>query len=151
MLVLGRPGSGCSTMLKILANVRGAYTKVDGEVSYGGIDARYFAKHYRGQVVYNEEEDQHYPTLTTKQTLQFALRCKTPGDRLPDTTQKDFVNRVIYLLGNMLGLTKQMNTMVGNAFIRGLSGGERKRLSIAEVMTTLSSINCWVKYKIGGS
>ncbi|KAI7880358.1 hypothetical protein K492DRAFT_187898 [Lichtheimia hyalospora FSU 10163] len=143
MLVLGRPGSGCSTMLKILANVRGAYTKVDGEVSYGGIDARYFAKHYRGQVVYNEEEDQHYPTLTTKQTLQFALRCKTPGDRLPDTTQKSFVDQVIYLLGNMLGLTKQMNTMVGNAFIRGLSGGERKRLSIAEVNTTLSSINCW--------
>jgi ABC-type multidrug transport system ATPase subunit len=43
----------------------------------------------------------------------------------------------------MLGLTKQMNTMVGNAFVRGLSGGERKRLSIAEQMTTRSSINCW--------
>ena len=43
----------------------------------------------------------------------------------------------------MLGLTKQMNTWVGNAFVRGLSGGERKRLSIAEVMTTQSSINCW--------
>ncbi|CAO3587861.1 unnamed protein product [Absidia cylindrospora] len=47
------------------------------------------------------------------------------------------------MLGNMLGLTKQMNTMVGNAFVRGLSGGERKRLSIAEQMTTSSSINCW--------
>jgi energy-coupling factor transporter ATP-binding protein EcfA2 len=33
--------------------------------------------------------------------------------------------------------------MVGNAFVRGLSGGERKRLSIAEQMTTRSSINCW--------
>ncbi|CAO3594665.1 unnamed protein product [Absidia cylindrospora] len=47
------------------------------------------------------------------------------------------------MLGNMLGLTKQMDTMVGNAFVRGLSGGERKRLSIAEQMTTSSSINCW--------
>ncbi|KAI9278568.1 ABC-2 type transporter-domain-containing protein [Phascolomyces articulosus] len=143
LLVLGRPGSGCTSFLKILANVRQQYTDVDGDVSYGGIDAVTFGKHYRGQVVYNEEEDQHYPTLTTKQTLQFALRCKTPGHRLPDETKKVFVQRVIYLLGNMLGLTKQMNTMVGNAFIRGLSGGERKRLSIAEVMTTLSSINCW--------
>ncbi|KAI7852667.1 ABC-2 type transporter-domain-containing protein [Circinella umbellata] len=143
LLVLGRPGSGCTSFLKILANVRQQYTDVEGEVNYGGIDAVTFGKRYRGQVVYNEEEDQHYPTLTTKQTLQFALRCKTPGKRLSNETKKVFVHRVIYILGNMLGLTKQMNTMVGNAFIRGLSGGERKRLSIAEVMTTLSTITCW--------
>lgn len=143
LLVLGRPGAGCTTLLKILANMRQSYTTVEGEVSYGGIDADTFGKRYRGQVIYNEEEDQHYPTLTTKQTLQFALRNKTPGKRLPDETKIDFIRRVIYLLGNMLGLTKQMHTMVGNAFVRGLSGGERKRLSIAEVMTTNSSINCW--------
>ncbi|KAI8968505.1 ABC-2 type transporter-domain-containing protein [Mycotypha africana] len=143
LLVLGRPGAGCTTFLKIIANMRAAYKHVGGEVSYGGIDPKEFASQYRGQVCYNEEEDQHYPTLTTKQTLQFALRTKTPGKRLPEESQKEFVNRVIYMLGNMLGLTRQMNTMVGNAFVRGLSGGERKRLSIAEQMTTSSSINCW--------
>ncbi|KAI8371221.1 ABC-2 type transporter-domain-containing protein [Choanephora cucurbitarum] len=143
LLVLGRPGAGCTTFLKIMANLRGAYTDINGTVSYGGIDPDTFAKHYRGQVCYNEEEDQHYPTLTAKQTLEFALRMKTPGKRLPDETREDFVNKVLYMLGNMLGLTKQMNTMVGNAFVRGLSGGERKRMSIAEQMTTHSSINCW--------
>ena len=71
------------------------------------------------------------------------MRCKTPGARLPDETKNNFVEKIIFLLGNMLGLTRQMPTMVGNAFVRGLSGGERKRLSIAEVMTTQSSINCW--------
>ncbi|KAL0085199.1 ABC-2 type transporter-domain-containing protein [Phycomyces blakesleeanus] len=143
LLVLGRPGAGCTTLLKIISNMRGSYTSIDGDVSYGGIDPATFATHYHGQVCYNEEEDQHYPTLTAKQTLQFALRTKTPGSRLPDETRRDFVNRVLYMLGNMLGLTKQMDTMVGNAFVRGLSGGERKRLSIAEQMTTSSSINCW--------
>ncbi|KAI8376506.1 ABC-2 type transporter-domain-containing protein [Radiomyces spectabilis] len=143
LLVLGRPGAGCTSLLRVIANMRGAFTDVKGEVSYGGIDPKTFANRYRGQVCYNEEEDQHYPTLTTKQTLQFALRTKTPGKRLPDETKKDFVNKILYMLGNMLGLTKQMNTMVGNAFIRGLSGGERKRLSIAEQMTTQSTINCW--------
>ncbi|KAI9272447.1 ABC-2 type transporter-domain-containing protein [Sporodiniella umbellata] len=143
LLVLGRPGAGCTTFLKVIANMRGSYTDVDGDVSYGGIDAATFAKRYRGQVCYNEEEDQHYPTLTAKQTLQFALRLKTPGNRLPDETRDDFVNKVLYMLGNMLGLTKQMNTMVGNAYVRGLSGGERKRMSIAEQMTTASTINCW--------
>lgn len=143
LLVLGRPGAGCSTLLKVLSNIRGSYTNIQGEVSYGGIDAVTFAKRYRGQVVYNEEEDQHYPTLTTKQTLQLALRTKTPGNRLPNESKRDFVDKILYLLGNMLGLTKQMNTLVGNAFVRGLSGGERKRLSIAEVMTTQSSIVCY--------
>ncbi|KAI7904279.1 ABC-2 type transporter-domain-containing protein [Cokeromyces recurvatus] len=143
LLVLGRPGAGCSSFLKVIANMRGSYTKVEGDVSYGGIDHKTFAERYRGQVCYNEEEDQHYPTLTTKQTLQFALRTKTPGKRLDNETKEDFINRILYLLGNMLGLTKQMNTMVGNAFVRGLSGGERKRLSIAEQMTTRSAINCW--------
>lgn len=143
LLVLGRPGAGCSTFLKVISNLRGSYTKIDGEVSYGGIDPVTFSKNYRGQVCYNEEEDQHYPTLTTKQTLQFALRTKTPGKRLPGQSKSQFVDVVLYMLGNMLGLTKQMDTMVGNAFLRGLSGGERKRLSIAEQMTTRCTINCW--------
>jgi ABC-type multidrug transport system ATPase subunit len=143
LLVLGRPGAGCTSFLKVIANMRAGFTKVEGDVNYGGIDPKTFAQQYRGQACYNEEEDQHYPTLTTKQTLQFALRVKTPGKRLNNESRKEFVNRVLYLLGNMLGLTKQMNTMVGNAFVRGLSGGERKRLSIAEQMCTRSTINCW--------
>ncbi|KAI9265133.1 ABC-2 type transporter-domain-containing protein [Phascolomyces articulosus] len=143
LLVLGRPGAGTTTLLKVLANMRGGYTNIKGDVSYGGIDPETFAKHYRGQVIYNEEEDQHYPTLTTKETLQFALRTKTPGNRLPDETKKVFVNKLIYMLGNMLGLSKKMDTLVGDASVRGLSGGERKRLSIAEAMTTQSSINLW--------
>jgi ABC-type multidrug transport system ATPase subunit len=143
LLVLGRPGAGCSTLLRVLSNMRSSYTSIEGDVTYGGIDAKEFGKHFKGEVCYNEEEDLHYPTLTTEQTLRFALKNKTPSTRLPDESKSDFVNSVLYLLGNMLGLTKQMNTMVGNAFVRGLSGGERKRLSIAEQMTTHSSINCW--------
>lgn len=33
--------------------------------------------------------------------------------------------------------------LVGNEWIRGLSGGERKRLTIAEAMTARGTINCW--------
>ncbi|KAI9261221.1 ABC-2 type transporter-domain-containing protein [Helicostylum pulchrum] len=143
LLVLGRPGSGCTTLLRVIANMRASYTRIDGDVKYGGIDAQEFAKHFRGEVCYNEEEDLHYPTLTARQTLRFALKNKTPGRRLPGESKSEFINKILYMLGNMLGLTKQMDTMVGNAFVRGLSGGERKRLSIAEQMTTRSCINCW--------
>ncbi|CAO3636970.1 unnamed protein product [Cunninghamella blakesleeana] len=143
LLVLGRPGAGCTTLLKIISNMRKSFTEVNGEVSFGGIDQATFANEFHGQVCYNGEEDLHYPTLTTRQTLQFALRTKTPGNRLPNESKTEFVNKILYMLGNMLGLTKQMHTLVGNAFIRGLSGGERKRLSIAEQMTTSSTINTW--------
>jgi ABC-type multidrug transport system ATPase subunit len=143
LLVLGRPGAGCTSLLRVLSGMRGSFTEIDGDVLYGDMDSKEFSKNYRGEVCYNGEEDMNYPTLTTRQTLQFALRNKTPGKLLPEQTRSEFINKTLYLLGNMLGLTKQMDTMVGNAFVRGLSGGERKRLSIAEQMTTRSTINCW--------
>lgn len=49
-LVLGRPNSGCSTFLKVIANQRFGYHRVEGEVSYGGIKAEEMAKRYRGEL-----------------------------------------------------------------------------------------------------
>lgn len=53
-LVLGRPGSGCSTFLKVIANQRVGYNKIDGEVTYGGESSKLFGKRYIGEVVYNQ-------------------------------------------------------------------------------------------------
>jgi ATP-binding cassette subfamily G (WHITE) protein 2 (SNQ2) len=61
MLVLGRPGSGCSTFLKAIANNRESYAAVEGDVSYGGIPADKQKKQFRGEVNYNEEDDHHMP------------------------------------------------------------------------------------------
>ncbi|KAI7832790.1 ABC-2 type transporter-domain-containing protein [Gamsiella multidivaricata] len=144
ILVLGRPGAGCSTLLRVLANDRKNYKSVSGEVTYGPFNAHEIAEHHRGEVLYNQEDDFHYPTLTVRQTLTTALKTKTPGKRLPEQSQKkQFVNEFLDVLTKMYGLTKQVETVVGNAFIRGISGGERKRLSIAEQMATRSSINMW--------
>ena len=77
MLVLGRPGSGCSTFLKAIANDRSSFAAVEGEVIYGGISAEEQRKHYKGEVNYNPEDDQHFPALTVWQTLRFALMNKT--------------------------------------------------------------------------
>lgn len=77
LLVLGRPGSGCSTFLKAVANKRGGFAGVHGDVSYGGIPAEEQIKSYRGEVNYNDEDDIHFPTLTVEQTLEFSLLNKT--------------------------------------------------------------------------
>lgn len=55
VLVLGRPGSGCTTFLKVISNQRYGYTKIDGNVTYGPFDHKTFGKRYRGEAVYNEE------------------------------------------------------------------------------------------------
>ncbi|RKO88050.1 ABC-2 type transporter-domain-containing protein [Blyttiomyces helicus] len=143
LLVLGRPGAGCSTLLRVLANQRSTYKAVIGDVNYGGIPATEFGP-YSGQAIYTAEEDVHFPTLTVSQTLSFALRTKTPGTRLPSQNSKrTFRSQVSQMLITMFGLAKQASTLVGNEFIRGLSGGERKRLTIAEAMTASAAINCW--------
>ncbi|QKX61137.1 uncharacterized protein TRUGW13939_08284 [Talaromyces rugulosus] len=143
VLVLGRPGSGCTSFLKVITNQRYGYTSIDGDVNYGIFDSDTFAKKYRGEAVYNQEDDVHHPTLTVGQTLSFALDTKTPGTRPTGITKKDFKKKVIQLLLKMFNIEHTANTVVGNAFIRGVSGGERKRVSIAEMMVSSATILAW--------
>jgi ATP-binding cassette subfamily G (WHITE) protein 2 (SNQ2) len=137
MMVLGRPGSGCSTFLKVIANNRDTYASVDGVVSYSGISAEEASKHYRGEVVYNAEDDQHMPTLTVGQTLRFSLLNKTKKH------MRDDVELIINSLLRMFAIQHTRNTLVGNGYVRGVSGGERKRVSIAETLATKSTVTCW--------
>jgi ATP-binding cassette subfamily G (WHITE) protein 2 (SNQ2) len=143
VLVLGRPGSGCSTFLKVIANDRSSYSEVTGNVDYGGISSTEIEEMYKGQVTYNQEDDDHHATLTVAQTIMFALRTKTPGNLLPSESRHDFKQSVLELLLKILGISHTANTNVGSAYVRGVSGGERKRVSIAESMVTGSSVGSW--------
>ena len=55
LLVLGRPGAGCSTFLKVLGNQRFGYEGIEGEVTYGGTDSKTMARDFRGEIIYNPE------------------------------------------------------------------------------------------------
>ena len=145
LLVLGRPGSGCSTFLKVLANQRFGYESVDGEVTYGGTDAKTMGKHYRGEVLYNPEDDLHYATLSVKNTLKFALKTRTPGkaSRNEGETRSQYVNEFLRVVSKLFWIEHTMSTKVGDEFVRGVSGGEKKRVSIAEAMITKASTQCW--------
>ena len=143
VLVLGRPGSGCTTFLKVIANQRFGYTGINGEVQYGPFDAATFSKRYRGEAVYNQEDDVHHASLTVGQTLGFALDTKTPGKRPNGVSKKVFKDAVVKLLLKMFNIEHTINTVVGGAFIRGISGGERKRVSIAEMMVTGATVCAW--------
>lgn len=143
VLVLGRPGSGCTTFLKVISNQRFGYTNIQGDVTYGPFDSKTFEKRYRGESVYNDEDDIHHPTLTVGQTLEFALETKVPGKRPAGLSRSDFKERITQLLLKMFNIEHTRNTIVGNPFVRGISGGERKRVSIAEMMITSATVCSW--------
>lgn len=142
ILVLGRPGSGCTTFLKTIANQRYGYTNISGEVLYGPYTAEDFNQ-YRGEAVYNAEDDLHHATLTVEQTLGFALDTKTPKKLPAGLTKKQFKDGVISMLLKMFNIEHTRNTVVGGHFVRGVSGGERKRVSIAEMLITNACILSW--------
>lgn len=142
VLVLGKPGSGCTTFLKTIANQRYGYTGVTGEVLYGPFTADEFNQ-YRGEAVYNQEDDLHHPTLTVEQTLGFALDLKLPGKRPAGIEKDDFKRRVINTLLKMFNIEHTRKTIVGGENIRGVSGGEKKRVSIAEMLISNACILSW--------
>lgn len=55
LLVLGRPGSGCTSFLKTLACYRDGFVSVDGDITYSGLSPQEIENHYRGEVVYAPE------------------------------------------------------------------------------------------------
>ena len=65
--------------------------------------------------------------MTVKETLDFRVELKMGACLKTKKERDDLVKELM----DQLGLTKSANTIVGNAKVRGLSGGERKRLSIA--------------------
>ncbi|KAI4177704.1 MAG: hypothetical protein LQ343_000167 [Gyalolechia ehrenbergii] len=145
LLVLGRPGSGCSTFLKVLANQRFGFESITGDVTYGGTDAKEMGKNYRGEIVYNPEDDLHYATLSVKNTLAFALKTRTPGkeSRNEGESRADYVNEFLRVVAKLFWIEHTLGTKVGDEFVRGVSGGEKKRVSIAEAMITRASTQCW--------
>ncbi|KAL7624350.1 ATP-binding cassette transporter snq2 [Parahypoxylon ruwenzoriense] len=145
LLVLGRPGSGCTTFLKTFCNQREGFQAVEGSVTYGGTDAEHMAKNFRGEIIYNPEDDLHYATLSVKNTLTFALRTRTPGkeSRMEGESRNDYVREFLRVAAKLLWIEHTMDTKVGNEYIRGVSGGERKRVSIAEALITRASVQGW--------
>jgi ATP-binding cassette, subfamily G (WHITE), member 2, PDR len=126
-----------------------------------GIPQLEMIKHFRGELVYNADVDQHFPHLTVGETLQFAAAMRARSDRLVGASRAENIERLTAVVMAICGLTHTRNTKVGNDFVRGVSGGERKvratidslcemvtdilfkRVSIAEMMLAWSPIGAW--------
>ncbi|KLJ06286.1 ATPase [Blastomyces silverae] len=144
LVVLGRPGSGCSTFLKTLAGeTHGLYLGEGTSVEYQGISWEQMHKTFRGEAVYQAETETHFAHLTAGDTLYFAAQTRAPANRLPGVSQEQYALHMRDVVMTMLNLSHTVNTKVGDEYIRGVSGGERKRISIAETTLSGSPFQCW--------
>ena len=88
-------------------------------------------KQFRGEAIYTAEVDVHFPMLTVGDTLQFAAEARAPRNPPNGLTQAQFAKHLRDVVLSLFGISHTINTVVGNDFVRGVSGGEYVFLIIA--------------------
>eukprot|EP00667_Euglena_gracilis_P016265 EG_transcript_16984 len=152
-LILGPPRSGKSTLMKAIAGrlEESCSNKLQGTVEYAGLRLREKPQPKDGVklvklVGYVPQVDQHIPTLTVRETVNFSRQCVSQPrpEHLSALVLDEQGAREMALIDeigceivlSLLGIRHVGDTIVGNETLRGVSGGQRKRLTTAEIMVT---------------
>ncbi|KAL3457147.1 ABC-2 type transporter-domain-containing protein [Aspergillus heterothallicus] len=144
LCVLGPPGSGCTTLLKTIAQeTYGFEVDPSSQINYQGITPKQMSTGFRGEAIYTAEVDAHYPQLAVGDTLYFAALCRTPRQIPGGMRRQDYATHLRDVIMSTFGISHTINTRVGNDFVRGVSGGERKRVTIAEAALSYAPLQCW--------
>lgn len=93
-VVLGPPGSGCSTFLKTISgDTNGLYVNEGSYFNYQGLSAKEMHTAHRGDAIYTAEIDVHFPGLTVGETLTFASRARCKKEIPEGITRNQYVVR----------------------------------------------------------
>ncbi|KAG2729209.1 hypothetical protein I3843_01G233500 [Carya illinoinensis] len=163
-LLLGPPSSGKTTLLLALAGELDPDLKFSGNVTYNGHEMREFVP--QRTAAYVSQHDLHIAEMTVRETLAFSARCQGVGSRYemlvelakrekeanikPDADIDIYMKAIAtegqeasvvtdYIL-KVLGLEVCADTLVGNQMLRGISGGQRKRVTTGEMLVGPSKV-----------
>ena len=149
-LLLAPPGHGKTSLLKAISHQLrpGAVGVVDGPgVTYNGLTADELTA--RGVDVarltcYVEQVDTHLPFINVGETAKFIHDNATPAP----TDQRLHADKLTAVT-NLLALEGCIDTIVGNDLVRGVSGGEKKRVTISEALVTNARVLCMDEISTG--
>ncbi|PKA65330.1 Pleiotropic drug resistance protein 12 [Apostasia shenzhenica] len=157
-LLLGPPSSGKTTLLRALAGKLNPSLKSSGELTYNGHKLSEFIS--QKTAAYISQYDIHIEEMTVKETLNFSERCQGMGDRyelLSELTRRekarcivpdpevDLFMKALSIRGAQIGLQTDYimkilgldicaDTIIGNDMQRGISGGQKKRVTTGEMI-----------------
>ncbi|XP_050384102.1 ABC transporter G family member 29-like [Argentina anserina] len=157
-LLLGPPSSGKTTLLLALAGKLDPSLKVKGEITYNGYRLNEFIPQKTS--AYISQNDVHVGEMTVKETLDFSARCQGVGTRYellselarrekdagiyPEAEVDLFMkatsiggvesNLITDYTLRILGLDICKDTIIGNEMLRGISGGQKKRVTTGEMI-----------------
>lgn len=120
--LMGPSGSGKSTMLDALSGRLATNAFLSGTILLNGRKANLSF----GTAAYVTQDDNLIGTLTVRETISYSARLRLP-DRMPWSDKRALVESTII----EMGLQDCADTVIGNWHLRGISGGERRRVSIA--------------------
>ncbi|XP_074564313.1 ABC transporter G family member 45-like [Curcuma longa] len=159
-LVLGSPGSGKTTFLRALSGKLDPSLKVTGKVTYNGQKMN----HYLSQrmCAYVSQLDAHQAEMTVKETMEFSRKILNAGDEIEMLKEasaikteasikeeantntmetvfsKDEGSFIVDYILKVLGLHECANIIIGDQMRRGISGGQKKRVTIGEMLVGLA-------------
>lgn len=157
-LLLGPPSSGKTTLLLALAGLIKSDLQMSGKITYNGHGFKEFVP--QRTAGYISQQDWHVAEMTVRETLDFSARCQGVGtkyDMLLELTRRektagvkpdedlDIFMKALALEGNetglvveyilkILGLDICADTPVGDEMLKGISGGQKKRVTTGELL-----------------
>ncbi|KOM44563.1 hypothetical protein LR48_Vigan05g216800 [Vigna angularis] len=157
-LLLGPPSSGKTTLLLALSGKLDKSLQVSGKVTYNGHEMNEFVP--QRTAAYISQHDVHIGEMTVRETLAFSARCQGVGSRydmLSELSRREKAANIkpdpdldVYMKATatagqessivtdytmkILGLDICADTMVGDEMLRGISGGQRKRVTTGEML-----------------
>ncbi|XP_068647908.1 ABC transporter G family member 32-like [Aristolochia californica] len=157
-LLLGPPSSGKTTLLLALAGRLGDDLQVSGSITYNGHSLKEFVPQRTS--AYVSQQDWHVAEMTVREILEFSGRCQGVGikyDMLTELSRREKnagikpdedldifmkafalggekTSLVVDYILKILGLDICADTLVGDEMIKGISGGQKKRLTTGELL-----------------
>uniref|UniRef100_V5NXR4 PDR protein 5 n=1 Tax=Tabernaemontana elegans TaxID=761068 RepID=V5NXR4_9GENT len=163
-LLLGPPSSGKTTLLLALAGLIKSDLQMSGKITYNGHGFNEFVP--QRTAAYISQQDWHVAEMTVRETLDFSARCQGVGTKYdmllelsrrektagvkPDEDLDIFMKAlalegketglVVEYILKILGLDICADTLVGDEMLKGISGGQKKRLTTGELLVGPSRV-----------
>ncbi|KAL9088484.1 MAG: hypothetical protein Q9165_006208 [Trypethelium subeluteriae] len=134
LALMGPSGSGKTTLLNILANrevLKGMNVRKSLYINGRTPSSRAFGKFS----CFVEQEDALTGALTVEETMSFAAKLSLPSS----VSKSDRMARIDTLIASF-GLRNQRHTLIGTAIRKGISGGQKRRVSVASQLITAPRI-----------